>query len=130
MIYLQLQLMLYTDVLVISENSSHKLEKEVVLYRRNKLIKCKSLCSAEMTSALIGFHALAGADPVSGFYSHSKKAIYTEIKKNCEGQQMLLSIEKNENISKIGINNVRKFVIKFIYSDKTSCNLTQTRAEK
>ena len=118
MIYLQLQLMLYTDVLVISENSSHKLEKEIVLYRRNKLIKCKSICSAEMTSALIGFHALAGADPVSGFCSHSKKAIYTEIKKNREGQQMPLSIEKNENISQI----VRKFVIKFIYSDKTSCN--------
>ena len=71
-----------------------------------------------MTSALIGFHALARADPVSGFYSHSKKAIYTQIKKNREGQQILLSIEKNENISQIGINKVRKFVIKFIYSDK------------
>ena len=130
MIYLQLELMLYTDVMVISENSSHKSEKEVVLYRRNKLIKCKSLCSAEMTSVLTGFHALTGADPVSNFYSHSKKAIYTEIKKNPEGQQMLLSIEKNENISQIGINNVRKSVIKFIYSDKTSCSLTQTRAEK
>ena len=119
-----------TDVLVISAYASHKLEKDLVLYRRNKLIKCKSFCSAEMASVLIGFHALAGADAVSGFYGHSKKTIYTKIQKNREDQHMLLSIGKNENISQIGINNARKFVIKFMYSDKTGCNLAQERAKK
>ena len=56
-----------TEVFVISVYASHKLEKEVVLYRRNNLIKCKSLCSAEMASVLISFHAFKGADAVSGF---------------------------------------------------------------
>ena len=56
-----------TIVLVISAYASHKLEKDVVFYRRNKLIKCKNICSAEMASVLIGFHALIGADAVSGF---------------------------------------------------------------
>ena len=36
------------DVLVISAYASHKLEKDVVLYNRNELIKCKSFCSAEI----------------------------------------------------------------------------------
>ena len=119
-----------TDVLVISAYASHILEKDVVLYKRNKLIKCESLCSAEMASELIGFHALTGADAVSGFYGHSKKSIYTKIQKNHERQQMLLTIGKNENISQIDINNAKKFVIKFMYSDKSSCNFAQARAKK
>ena len=36
------------DVLVISAYASHKVEKDVVLYKRNKLIKCKSFCSADI----------------------------------------------------------------------------------
>ena len=82
-----------------------------------------------MASVLIGFHALTGADADSGFYGHSKKTIYTKIQKNREGQQMLLNIGKNENISKIDMNNAIKFVIKFMYSDKTSCNLAQVRTK-
>ena len=83
-----------------------------------------------MASELIGFHALTGADAVSDFYGHSKKSIYTKIQKNHERQQMLLTIGKNENISQIDINNAKKFVIKFMYSDKSSCNLAQARAKK
>ena len=56
---------------------------------------------------LIGFHALTGADAISGFYGHSKKTIYTKIQKNREGQQMLLNIGKIEDISQIDINNTR-----------------------
>ena len=119
-----------TGVLVIFPYASHKLEKDVVLYRRNKLIKCKSFCSAEMASVLIGFHALTRTDVVSGFYGHSTKTIYTKIQKTREGQQMLLNIGRNKNVSQIDINKARKFVIKFIYNDKTSCNLAQARAKK
>ena len=99
-----------TKVLVISTYASHKLEKDVVPYSRNKLTKCKSLCSVEVASVLIGLHT----DAVSGFYGHSKKKVYTKIQKNREGQQMLLNIGKNESISQIDINNARKLVIKFI----------------
>ena len=62
-----------TDVQVIAACASHKLEKDVAIYRRNKLLKCKSLCSAEMASALIDFHALTAADAISGSYGQSKK---------------------------------------------------------
>ena len=94
-------------------------------YSRNKLTKCKSLCSVEVASVLIGLHT----DAVSGFYGHSKKKVYTKIQKNREGQQMLLNIGKNENISQIDINNARKTCDKVYYSDKTSCSLAQARAK-
>ena len=81
-----------------------------------------------MALILLGFHALTGADAVSRFYGYSKKEFYTNIPKNSKGQQMLLNIEKNEKVSQIDINNVRKFVIKFMYSDRVTCNLTQKRA--
>ena len=35
-----------------------------------------------MASILIGFHALTGADAVSGFYVYSKKEFYTNVQKN------------------------------------------------
>ena len=117
-----------TDVSIISAYASHKLEK-VALYSRSKIIKCKSLCSAEMASVLIGFHALTGADAINGFYGHSKNTVHTKIQKNREGQQMLLNIGKNENISQTGITNARAFVIKFMYNNKISCNLAQARAK-
>ena len=79
-----------------------------------------------MASVLIGFQT----DADSAFHGHSKKTIYTKIQKNVEGQQMLLNIGKNENILQIDINNSRKFVIKFTYCDKTSCNLAQANAKK
>ena len=71
-----------------------------------------------MASVLISFHALTGIDTTSSFYVHSMKTTYTKIHKNREGQQMLLNIGKNENISQTDINNARKFVIKFMYRDK------------
>ena len=73
---------------------------------------------------------MTGADAVGGFYGHSKKTIYTKIQKNREGQQMLLNIGKNENISQIDINNAKQSVIKLMYRDKTSCNLARARAKK
>ena len=82
-----------------------------------------------MTSVLISFHALTVADGVSGFCGHSKKTVYTKIQKNREVQPMPHNIGKNEKISQIDISNARKFVIKFMYSDKTSCILAQTRAK-
>ena len=90
-----------TDVLVISAYASHKLEKDVVLYRRNKLIKCQSLCSAEMAPVLIGFHALTGADAVSGFYGHSKKTIYTKIQENREGNKCYSILERMKKFHKL-----------------------------
>ena len=83
-----------------------------------------------MASVLIGLHALTGAaDAINGFYDHSKNTVHTKIQKNREGQQMLLNIGKNENISQIGINIARAFVIKFMYNNKISCNLAQARAK-
>ena len=99
-----------------------------MIYRRNKLIKCKRLSSAEMASALIDFHALTAADAVSGSYGQSKKT-NKQIQKYRKGQQILLNIGKNGNISQTDINIARRFAIKYMCIDKTSCNLAQARAK-
>ena len=51
-----------------------------------------------MASALIDFHALTAADAVSGSYGQSKKT-NKQIQKYRKGQQILLNIGKNGNIS-------------------------------
>ena len=65
--------------------------------------------------------------PVASMVIQRKQ--YTKIQKNREGQQMLFSIEKNGNILQININSATKYLINFMYSDKTSCNLAQARAK-
>ena len=62
-----------TDVAVITSYASFKFEKELLLYRKKKILLCKQLCLEDMSSVIISLHALTGTDTVSGFYGHSKK---------------------------------------------------------
>ena len=44
------------------------------------MLLCKQLCPEDMSSVIISLPAITGADAVSGFYGHSKKAIYKKVK--------------------------------------------------
>ena len=70
-----------TDVAVIASYASFKFEKELLLYRKKKILLCKQLCLEDMSSVIISLHALTGTDTVSGFYGHSKKGHLRESKK-------------------------------------------------
>ena len=69
------------DVAVIASYASFKFEKELLLYRKKKILLCKQLCPEDMSSVIIFLHAITGTDVVSGFYGHSKKGHLRESKK-------------------------------------------------
>ena len=70
-----------TDVAVIASYASFKFEKELLLYRKKKILLFKQLCPKDMSSVIISLHELTGTDAVSSFYGHSKKVIYEKAKK-------------------------------------------------
>ena len=80
------------DVAVIASYASFKFEKEPLLYQKKKIPLCKQLCPEDMSSVIISLHALTGADAVSGFYGHSKKVIYEEVKKSEEAKQLITNL--------------------------------------
>ena len=58
------------DTDVIASYSSFKFEKELILYRKNKILLCKQFCPEDMSHVIISLHGLTGADAVSEFYGH------------------------------------------------------------
>ena len=118
------------DVAVIVSYASFKFEKELLLYRKKKILLCKQLCPGDMSSVIISLHALTGADAVSGFYGHSKKAIYEKVKKSEEAKQLITILGMHGILSEEDIKKCSLFLINFIYADKTSLTISQARSKK
>ena len=68
---------------------------------------------------LIGFLALTVADAVSSFHRQSKKSVFKKVNANSESRQLLYNIGRKEHLNEEDITNVTKFIIRFMYNDKT-----------
>lgn len=119
-----------TDVVVISAFASTILRKNLIWYKRKQKYKCKDLCQRKVADVLIGFHALTGADAVSGFYRKSKKTLFKKLCVSNESRCLIQNIGRMEHLTDKEVSNVTKFVIKYIYNDKSSLTLAQARAKK
>ena len=102
------------DVAVIASYASFKFEKELLLYRKKKILLCKQLCPEDMSSVIISLHALTGADAVNGFYGHSKRAIYEKVKKSEEAKQLIINLGMYDILSEEDIKKYSMFLINFI----------------
>ena len=119
-----------TDVAVIASYASFQFDKELILYRKKQTISCKQLCSQEMSAIILSLHAITGADAVSGFYEHSKKAVYEKVKKIEEAQQLISNLGRNDTLYDEDIKKCSTFLINFMYADKSSRTIAEARAKK
>ena len=119
-----------TDVAVIASYASFKFEKELLLYRKKKILLCKQPCPEDMSSVIIPLHALTGADAVSGFYGHSKKVIYEKVKKSEKAKQLITNLGMYDILSEEDIKKCLMYLINHIYADKTSLTVSQARSKK
>ena len=81
-----------------------------------------------MASSIIQFHVLSGCDRNSGLYGVSKKDIVDRIEKSLDGHKLLQVCGNSLPTGDETINDITKFVIRYVYSDVKSNNFLDAKA--
>ena len=79
--------------------------------KQKQKYSCIDFCSNDVKDVLIGFHALTGADAVSGFYRQSKKGVFKKLCRYSESRSLIRNIGKKVHLDEEDIKNddVEKF---------------------
>ena len=107
--------------------------------KRNYCTASKRLCYAklfrpqEISSVIINFHAIAGADAVSSLYGHSKKIKYNKIKISSEVQKLIFNLGKYDAVPEDDIIKCSEYMVNYINGingDRGSITLAEARPTK
>ena len=83
-----------------------------------------------MAFSIIQLYVLSGCDHNSGFYGVSRKAVVDRIEKSSDRHKLLQGCGSSLPVGDETINDITKFVIRYVYSDVKSNNLPDARAIK
>ena len=117
-----------TDVYVQSAFVAQKLPG-LLIYRitvEKNYIDCETLFSREMSEVIIQLHALTGCDSNSAFFGHGKKKVFENVQSSEEAKTCGDSL----HITQSTIDNLTKFVLRYIYNDRQSNSCTDARVKK
>ena len=121
-----------TDVYVQSAYVAHTLPG-LHIYRNTlerKYVDCQLLCSRELAMIIIQLHAMTGCDSNSAFFGHGKKKIIDNVKSNPEARNLLKPCGESLELTRSTVDDLTKFVIRYIYNDRKSSTPTEARVKK
>ena len=118
-----------TDVIVLSSLVSH-IENGVLGIRRKKSsFYCHKLYSPELASIIDQLHVLTGSNSTSGFFGRGKDAVVKNVFKNIEGAILLLDdLGKSLAMPEAVDKKIILFVLRYVYNDKKSLNIAESRS--
>ena len=118
-----------TDVIVLSFLVSH-IESGVLCIRRLKSnFYCNKLCSPEIASIIVQLHVLTGSDSTSGVFGRGKNAVVKNVLKNIEDAKLLLDdLGKSLTMPEAVYKKIILFVLRYVYNDKKSLNIAESRS--
>ena len=117
-----------TDVLVLSSFVSHKDTCILWVKRKKSIFDSNKFFSIELSSIIVKLHVLTGSDVTSGFFGRGKKAVINNVLKNiAQAKFMLEELGESLNINEIVYAKVTLFILRFIYNDKKSKTLAESR---
>ena len=118
-----------TDIYVQAGYVSHEVNGTLLIKKKNSYIDCQTLLSSEMAEVIIQLHVMTGCDHNCGFYGRGKRAIIEKVMKVPDARSLLHGCGDMLPIPSTVLNNLKKFVIKYIYgSNEMSC--AETRAKQ
>ena len=80
-----------------------------------------------MAHLIIQLHVMTGCDHNCGFYGHCKKGLIKRVMKSSEARVLLYECGDALPIPAHALNNVKTFVIKYVYENK-ELRCAETRA--
>ena len=109
------------DVLVTAAYVSTKVPGVLGIKQKKGIFQCDQLLPAKVAKISVRGHVISGMDNISSFFGVGKISIWNRILKSPEAQQLLETMTED---------SIRKFIIKFVYNDKTSETLTEMRKKR
>ena len=117
-----------TDIYI---QAAHEVPGIICIKKEQQLLFCRGMCSDEdITKCLIPFLVMSGCDAYSCFYGHGKTSLYEKMAKSTEDRNLLLKCGESLPLSKDVLDDLKSYVIRYIYSDVQSSSLDQARAAK
>ena len=117
-----------TDVITLRLFVANKENELVGIRRKKSTYNCHKLCSPELVTIIVQLHVLTGCDATSGFFARGKKVIMTNVMKSLETVTFYLKdFGENLTMDKDVYKNIIMFIIRFVYIDKKSLYLAESR---
>ena len=112
-----------TDVYIQACYVSNHINGDLYMKHKNCYFDCNSLVSPEIAEIIIQLHVLTGCDHNSGFNGHGKKSILERVIKSSKARRLLMGCGNCLPASPDVINDLKTFVLKYIYTDQIQKNL-------
>ena len=119
-----------TDTYVQAAYVAQHVSGLLCLKRKHQLITARCLCSEEMAASIIQLHVLTGCDHNSGFYGASKKLITERLQSSEEAHGLLATCGSQLPVPQEVIDDLERFVIRYVYCDNKNATLGEVRAAK
>ena len=97
---------------------------------KSLLISAQSLCNKAIAESMIPPHVLTGSDHNSSCYGVGKKTIMDRVEKSSEAHNLLKSCGTTLPVTQEIIDDLQKFVTRYIYHDTKHKTLAEVRAKK
>ena len=116
-----------TDVYIQAAATSHDIPGILCIKNRSSYFFCRGMCTEDFAKCLIPFHALTGCDANSCFFGHGKTSLYKKLN-SAEARSLISKCGKGLLLSDDVLNDLKSFVIRYIYGDTQSSSLSTARA--
>ncbi|KAG7175325.1 hypothetical protein Hamer_G001384 [Homarus americanus] len=117
-----------TDYYVQAAYVAQQMSGVLCLKRKIQFITSQSLCNEEMATCIVPLHVLTVCNHNSGFYGTSKKLVADRVQSSKEARDLLASCGTELPAPKEVLDDLEKFVIRYIYCDAKNTNLGEVRA--
>ena len=118
------------DVYIQAAAISHDIPGILCIKNQKQLFFCRGMCTENFAKCLIPFHVLTGCDANSCFFGHGKMSLYEKLSKSTAAGSLISKCGEGLPLSDDVLNNLKSFVICYIYGDKQSSSLNLARATK
>ena len=88
------------------------------------------MCTEDFAKCVIPLHVLTGCDANSCFFGHGKMSLYEKLSKSTEARSLISKCGEGLPLSDDVLNDLKSFVIRYIYGDTQSSSLNLARATK
>ena len=120
-----------TDVYIQAAAISHDIPGGILCIKKKKqFFFCRGMCTEDVAKCLIPFHVLTGCDANSCFFGHGKMSLYEKLSKSTEARSLISKCGEGLPLSDDVLNDLKSFVIRYIYGDTQSSSLNLARATK
>ena len=118
-----------TDVYIQAAAISHDIPGIIIPLRSNFFF-CRGMCTEYFAKSLIPFCVLSGCDANSCFSGHSKISLYEKLSKSTEAGSLISKCREGLLLSDDVLNDLKSFVIRYIYGDTQNSSLNLACATK